>query len=183
MHWIAVLGLSSAKWETVATTIPLPTLVASCYHVREERYSTIEKGVPGHYIWHTSFPWPLNLAYKLSMSPFVVQTDHRSMRWMDQHKHTSSRLTRWSLTLQFCAFKVGHRTGCANENADALSRKHTRQQTSLLPLSTHALHTSSQLLSIVSSSLVKTNIIYNIYILYTIITTFLSSTAQDMGLF
>eukprot|EP00731_Ephydatia_muelleri_P013583 Em0007g893a len=83
---------------------------------REERYSTIEKEC---------------LAIKLGMEafrtyllgrPFIVETDHRSLVWMDKLKDHNSRLTRWSLSLQPYIFSVAHRTGASNGNADALSR-------------------------------------------------------------
>ncbi|KAL5489194.1 hypothetical protein EMCRGX_G018260 [Ephydatia muelleri] len=83
---------------------------------REERYSTIEKEC---------------LAIKLGMEafrtyllgrPFIVETDHRSLVWMDKLKDHNSRLTRWSLSLQPYNFSVAHRTGASNGNADALSR-------------------------------------------------------------
>ena len=60
---------------------------------REERYSTIEKEC---------------LAIKLGMEAFrtyllgrhfIVETDHRSLVWMDKLKDHNSRLTRWSLSL------------------------------------------------------------------------------------
>ena len=83
---------------------------------REEKYSTIEKeclaiklGIQAFHVY-------------LAGRPFIVQTDHRSLQWMDQNKHMNSRLTRWSLALQPYSFKVDHRPGRANGNADALSR-------------------------------------------------------------
>eukprot|EP00731_Ephydatia_muelleri_P021055 Em0013g782a len=83
---------------------------------REERYSTIEKEC---------------LAIKLAMQAFrtyligrhfTVETDHRSLVWMDKLKDSNSRLTRWSLSMQPFNFTVVHRAGQANGNADALSR-------------------------------------------------------------
>ena len=61
---------------------------------REERYSTVEKEC---------------LAIKLAMQAFrtyligrhfTVETDHRSLVWMDKLKDSNSRLTRWSLSMQ-----------------------------------------------------------------------------------
>ena len=54
--------------------------------------------------------------------PFVIQTDHRSLKWLNRLKENNSRLTRWSLALQPFTFVVEHRSGTANGNADALSR-------------------------------------------------------------
>ena len=83
---------------------------------REEKYSTIEKEC---------------LAIKLAMHAFrtylvgrhfTVETDHRSLVWLDKLKDSNSRLTRWSLVLQPYDFTVVHRSGSANGNADGLSR-------------------------------------------------------------
>ena len=83
---------------------------------REERYSTIEKEC---------------LAIKMAMNifrtyligrHFTVETDHRSLVWLDKLKDSNSRLTRWSLALQPYDFTVVHRSGRANGNADCLSR-------------------------------------------------------------
>ena len=83
---------------------------------RECNYSTIEKEC---------------LAIKLSIQafqvyligrPFVIQTDHRALQWLNSMKDSRSRLTRWSLSLQPFEFKVEHRKGHENSNADTLSR-------------------------------------------------------------
>ena len=69
---------------------------------REERYSTIEKEC---------------LAIKLAMQAFrtyligrhfTVETDHRSLVWMNKLKDSNSRLTRWSLSMQPFNFTVVH---------------------------------------------------------------------------
>ena len=82
----------------------------------EERYSTVEKEC---------------LAIKLAVSAFrvyllgrkfVIQTDHRSLQWLDRLKENNSRLCRWSLALQPYQFSVEHRAGLKNKNADSLSR-------------------------------------------------------------
>ena len=74
----------------------------------EERYSTIEKEC---------------LAIKMAMNifrtyligrHFTVETDHRSLVWLDKLKDSNSRLTRWSLSLQPYDFPVVHRSGRAN---------------------------------------------------------------------
>ena len=52
----------------------------------------------------------------------MVQTDHRSLVWLDKLKDKNARLARWSLILQQYSFTVTHRAGSANGNADALSR-------------------------------------------------------------
>ena len=82
----------------------------------EEKYSTIENEC---------------LAIKLAVyafrvyvagRPFVIQTDHQSLEWLDCMKETNSRLARWSLLLQPYNFTVEYRPGHANGNADTLSR-------------------------------------------------------------
>ena len=83
---------------------------------REQKYAAVEKEC---------------LAIKLAMQHFqvyllgrlfVVQTDHRALQWLDQAKDTNSRLCRWSLAMQPYQFKVEHRAGTDNGNADSLSR-------------------------------------------------------------
>ena len=83
---------------------------------REERFSTIEKeclaikeGIQAFRVY-------------LLGRPFQIQTDHRALVWLDSMKNENSRLTRWSLALQPYDFRVVHRIGKANANADALSR-------------------------------------------------------------
>ena len=84
--------------------------------LREEKYSTIEKEC---------------LAIKLAIQafrvyllgkPFTIQTDHRSLEWLDRLKKNNARLTRWSLALQPYQYTVKYRTGKSNSNADGLSR-------------------------------------------------------------
>ena len=54
--------------------------------------------------------------------PFIIQTDHRALQWLDRLKDNNPRLARWNLALQPYQFTVEHRTGILNVNADALSR-------------------------------------------------------------
>ena len=84
---------------------------------REERYSTIEKeclaiklGVQAFHVY-------------LVGQPFVIQTDHRSLEWLDRMKGANARLTRWSLMLQGYDFRIEYRTGRKNSNANGLSRQ------------------------------------------------------------
>ena len=81
---------------------------------REEKYSTVEKECLA-IILH---------GYRVYLlgRPFVIQTDHRSLEWLDRLKENNGRLTRWSLALQPYQYSVQYRTGQKNENADALSR-------------------------------------------------------------
>ena len=84
---------------------------------REERYSTIEKeclaiklGVQAFHVY-------------LVGCTFVIQTDHRSLEWLNRMKGMNARLTRWSLMLQNYDFRIEYRTGRKNGNADGLSRQ------------------------------------------------------------
>ena len=83
---------------------------------REERYSTVEKECLAIKLAVQAFK-----VYLLGR-PFQIQTDHRSLMWLDRLKEDNPRLTRWSLSLQPYQFSVCHRSGKFNGNADALSR-------------------------------------------------------------
>lgn len=61
---------------------------------REVRYSTIEKECLAIKLATQSFR-----VYLLGRD-FVIQTDHRSLEWLDKLKESNARLTRWSLALQ-----------------------------------------------------------------------------------
>ena len=54
--------------------------------------------------------------------PFTIQTDHRSLEWLDRLKEKNARLTRWSLALQPYQFTMEYQTGKSNANTDGLSR-------------------------------------------------------------
>ena len=94
---------------------------------REERYSTVEKECLAIRLAVQAFK-----VYLLG-KPFTVQTDHRSLEWLNRLKDTNARLTRWSLELQSYSFTVRHRAGRANANADGLSRAHDPNATTLSP--------------------------------------------------
>ena len=55
-------------------------------------------------------------------SRFVVRTDNRPLSWMRTLTKPAPRIARWILKLQEYDFKIVHRPGSANRNADALSR-------------------------------------------------------------
>ena len=67
---------------------------------------------------------------KLSCTIFrAIVTDHESLTWLMKQDLPSSRLSRWILQLQAATpFKIVHRPGAANVNADALSRAIPLQQ-------------------------------------------------------
>ena len=58
----------------------------------------------------------------LEGTPFMVQTDHRSLKYLHKMKDSTGRLARWSLFLQPYSFTIHHRAGKNNGNADGLSR-------------------------------------------------------------
>ena len=53
---------------------------------------------------------------------FTVVVDHNALKWLMEIKDPSSRLTRWSTTLQQYNFEIIYRPGKTHSNADALSR-------------------------------------------------------------
>ena len=83
---------------------------------REVKYSTVEKECLAIKLGIEAFR-----VYLLGRT-FIVQTDHRSLVWLDKLKDKNARLERWSLILQQYSFTVQHRKGLANGNADELSR-------------------------------------------------------------
>ena len=83
---------------------------------RETRYSTVEKECLAVKIGVQAFK-----VYLLG-KPFVIETDHRALVWLDRLKDSNSRLARWSLALQPFKFEVTHRPGSQNGNADGLLR-------------------------------------------------------------
>ncbi len=54
---------------------------------------------------------------------FEVMTDHKCLEWLDSVRDAGGRRTRWSLRLQPFDFKIRHRPGIDNGNADGLSRQ------------------------------------------------------------
>ena len=82
---------------------------------REERYSTIEKECLAIRLGAQAFH-----VYLVGRT-FVIQTDHRSLEWLDWMKGTNARLTRWSLVFQSYDLGMEYHTGRRNGNADGLS--------------------------------------------------------------
>eukprot|EP00731_Ephydatia_muelleri_P002369 Em0001g2369a len=74
---------------------------------REERYSTVEKECLAIKLAVTAFR-----VYLLGRK-FTIQTDHRSLEWLDRLKDSNPRLCRWSLELQPYQYTVVHRPGKA----------------------------------------------------------------------
>ena len=61
----------------------------------------------------------------LEGAPFVIRTDHDSLRWLLNIADVSGRLARWRLRLSEFDFEVVHRPGVKHQAADALSRMQT----------------------------------------------------------
>ena len=72
---------------------------------RKEKFSTIEKECLAIKLTCQSFQ-----VYLLG-GPFLIQTDHRALEWLDKLKENNARLTRWSLSLQPFRFQVKHHPG------------------------------------------------------------------------
>lgn len=53
---------------------------------------------------------------------FLVETDHSALSWLHKMREPTGRLARWIMALQEYSFKIIHRPGRDNANADALSR-------------------------------------------------------------
>lgn len=58
----------------------------------------------------------------LSDREFLIVTDHSALQWLMNSRGNNKRLMRWALALQELSFKIVHRKGKVNVNADALSR-------------------------------------------------------------
>ena len=54
--------------------------------------------------------------------PFVIETDHKALVFINSAKHENGRLARWAMKLQPYTFTIRYRPGGENDNADALSR-------------------------------------------------------------
>ena len=58
----------------------------------------------------------------LGLKLFTIVTDHSALKWLQTSKIPKGRRARWVMELQQYDFKIQHRAGKANSNADALSR-------------------------------------------------------------
>ncbi len=78
------------------------------------RWTTIEKEAYAVYFGVKSF------AYYLIGKPFVLQTDHANLQWMEAS--VVPKIQRWRIYLQSFQFVIQHIAGKANSVADWLSR-------------------------------------------------------------
>lgn len=58
----------------------------------------------------------------LYRKPFLVRTDHGSLKWLMRFKNPEGQVARWLETLSSFTFTVEHRKGRLHGNADSLSR-------------------------------------------------------------
>lgn len=82
----------------------------------ETRYSAIERELLA-IIWAIKHFRPY-----LFGKEFYIYTDHKPLVWLDSLKDPNSKLTRWRLKLLDFNYKIIHKSGRQNTNADALSR-------------------------------------------------------------
>ena len=84
--------------------------------LHQQHYSTIEKECPAIKLSVQTFH-----TYLMARA-FTIQTDYKSLQWLDRLKDINACLTRWSLFLQSYSYTVEYRKGTANGNVDGLSR-------------------------------------------------------------
>jgi hypothetical protein len=60
--------------------------------------------------------------HHLSGTPFIVQTDHQSLQYVDSQNLATNRQVRWAMIMAEFDFKIVYITGDKNPVADALSR-------------------------------------------------------------
>lgn len=82
----------------------------------EINYNTTEKELLA-IVWATKYFRPYIFGRK-----FNIITDHKPLQWLMSIKEPNSRLTRWRLKLEEFEYRVIHKSGKNNTNADALSR-------------------------------------------------------------
>lgn len=82
----------------------------------EIRYSTIEKELLA-IIWATKYYRPYLYGVK-----FLIQTDHRPLKWLDSLKEPNSKLQRWRIKLNEYDYEIDYVRGKDNNVADFLSR-------------------------------------------------------------
>ena len=84
---------------------------------REANYSTVEKEC-------YAIIWAINkLQVYLLGNEFILQTDHKSLTFLNKAKHTNQRIMRWALSLQPFSFKIEAIKGNENVGSDYLSRQ------------------------------------------------------------
>ena len=54
--------------------------------------------------------------------PFLIQTDHANLKWLETSAPTKGRLSRWACRLAEFDYRLEHKPGKENSPPDALSR-------------------------------------------------------------
>jgi hypothetical protein len=102
------IGFASQKFSPAAT-----------------RWSTIEQESYGIYFAVKHF------SYFLACKPFILETDHRNLLWMEAS--AVPKIIRWKIYLQDFSFLIRHISGKNNNVADWLSRVHEPLPTNVTP--------------------------------------------------
>ena len=85
---------------------------------REDALSTIEKEC-------LAIVWAIEKLQRfLYDREFVLETYHAPLVYLNRAKLTNPKLMRWALLLQPYSFKIEHKKGTTNTNADGLSRQY-----------------------------------------------------------
>ena len=84
--------------------------------VRETKYATVE-------LECLAIVWAVGkLKQYLYGTQFILETDHKSLIWLNTAKMTNNRIMRWALSLQPYRFVCHSIRGVDNVGADLLSR-------------------------------------------------------------
>ena len=110
-------GLGAVLSQTTRNGEEHPVAFASRkFPPREKNYSVIEKEC-------LAIVWSLQVFHVyLYGQEFCIETDHQPLSWLERMKNSNQRLIRWALAVQPYHFKMSHRPGSKNGNADGLSR-------------------------------------------------------------
>lgn len=92
-----------------------------CLSKAERKYCVTRKELLAivHFVKH--------FRHYLYGKPFLIRTDHSSLRWLLNKRDSEGQLARWIETLSSYEFEIQHRPGKMHTNADALSRMPCRQ--------------------------------------------------------
>ena len=83
---------------------------------REQNYSIIEREL-------LAIIWAVHkLSRYLLGQQFIIQTDHKALKYLQKQKSSSAKLNRYFLLLSEFSFEVQHIPGSSNQLADTLSR-------------------------------------------------------------